>query len=99
MVGSVALVISGVTCVTPSGFPAGLALAADLMPPGDRHRCFGLLYSGVYITTATVMGGAMLLSRIFPGSEVALNVYLGVLSAAFFVVIWSIRLSSSGAAA
>jgi len=42
---------------------------------------------------------AVIRALVLRGSEAALNVYLCVLSAAFFLVIWSIRLSSSGAAA
>eukprot|EP00928_Gymnodinium_smaydae_P032163 TRINITY_DN23367_c0_g1_i1.p1 TRINITY_DN23367_c0_g1~~TRINITY_DN23367_c0_g1_i1.p1 ORF type:complete len:528 (-),score=97.31 TRINITY_DN23367_c0_g1_i1:93-1676(-) len=98
LISSVATVMTGVTCMTPTGCPMMFTIANDLIPPEDREIAFGVSYSLVFVIAFSLTMGGILVMSFRPGDATAVLLYILALSIAFFAVVASLRLPASGQA-
>lgn len=89
---SAAIVLSGVTCMSPSGCPMIYAFAQEVLLPEDRAVGMGFAAAG---TLAVALLAALLGSAVaarFPGEALPVSAYIALLSLGFFAALRGVKL-------
>lgn len=87
-----AVVCSGITCMTPTGCPMIFAFANEVMDPKDQEVGFGIAFAGAFVIALFSSLGGMVVAKFFPGEAMPILLYIAFLSLSFFLVLPTIKL-------
>eukprot|EP00927_Polykrikos_kofoidii_P005248 TRINITY_DN12092_c0_g1_i2.p1 TRINITY_DN12092_c0_g1~~TRINITY_DN12092_c0_g1_i2.p1 ORF type:complete len:479 (-),score=56.77 TRINITY_DN12092_c0_g1_i2:50-1486(-) len=84
-------ILSGVACMSATGSPIMFAFFDDILPPEDRDLAFGVAFAANIIIILTVNLTGFLIASQAGNPELAVGIYITVLTVVFFLAIGSVR--------